>query len=55
MYVHNISTAGCQIFLQHTKTGKNISNDYKGYQKAIRYTKWLSNTPNAHKIQGRPK
>jgi hypothetical protein len=26
--------------VQHTKTGKNIPNDHKIYQKAIKYTIW---------------
>jgi hypothetical protein len=40
---------------------KNIPNDQKMYQKDIRYTKWLLNIPNGHKIyqhftfQGPPK
>jgi hypothetical protein len=25
---------------KHTKTGKNIPNDYKLYQTAINYTRW---------------
>jgi hypothetical protein len=30
---------GCQIF-QTYQNGKNIPNDHKPYQKAIKYTKW---------------
>jgi hypothetical protein len=47
--------------VQNTKTGKIYQNSNKMYQMAIRYTKWLSNIPNDHKIyqqfpfQGPPK
>jgi hypothetical protein len=35
---------------QHTKTGKYKPNDHKMQQMAMRYTKWLSNITNGHKI-----
>jgi hypothetical protein len=32
---------GCQIFLvQHSKMGKNIPNDHKIYQMAVKYFQW---------------
>jgi hypothetical protein len=36
--------------IQHTKTGKNLPNDYKIYQMAIKYFQWPYNRPNLHKI-----
>jgi hypothetical protein len=35
---------------KHTKTGKNITNDHKKYQLAIKYKKWPQTTPKGHKI-----
>jgi hypothetical protein len=35
---------------QHTKTVKNIPNDHKIYQTAIKYIKWPENIPNGHNI-----
>jgi hypothetical protein len=35
------------LYLQHTKTGKNISNNHK---MTTKYTKRLRNRPNGHKI-----
>jgi hypothetical protein len=34
------------LLVQYTKTGENIPNNHKIYQKATKYTKW----PNCHEI-----
>jgi hypothetical protein len=45
---------GCQMFLATTyQNGKNIPNDQKMNQMAIKYTKWPKNIPNGHKIYQR--
>jgi hypothetical protein len=38
------------LFIQHTKTGKYITNNHKIYQTATKYTKRLQNIPNSLKI-----
>jgi hypothetical protein len=57
-----IRNQGCQIFLRtRHQRGKNIPNDRKIYQMAIRYFLWTQTWPNGHKIcqdfplQGPPK
>jgi hypothetical protein len=41
----------CQIFLGAAyQNRKNVPNNYKMYQIAIKYTKWLQNLPNGRKI-----
>jgi hypothetical protein len=41
---------GCQIFLETTyQNGKNIPNDHKMYQTAIKYTICPKNRQNGHK------
>jgi hypothetical protein len=37
--------------LQHAKTGKNITDNQKIYQRAIKYGKGWENIPRGHKIK----
>jgi hypothetical protein len=38
------------FLVQNKKTGRNIPNDHKMHQMAIRYFQWPPNKPNGHKM-----
>jgi hypothetical protein len=42
---------GCQIVLAtNLPKSKNVSNDHKVWQTAVKFTKWPHTIPNCHKI-----